>query len=163
MTNEYSPEPRRVGRPSNAERATRATEVTQRRRRRESLGEDRNLRLYVPESEKDPNFVYRWVNDRGGRVKRMTTEDDYDIAPTAKDESKDTSEGTVATRVGSQTTGEKMVLLRKPREFYDEDQKAKMAKLDELDKTMRQGPAQSGDGLSRADNAYVPGGRNIVG
>lgn len=172
MSDTYSPEPRR-GRPTNAEREARAAvlparaaEVQQRRRRRESLGPDRNMKLHVPESEKDPNFHYRWVNARAGRVKFLTEQDDYDIVSTtqmADDPSKNLSEGTNISRVGNQTTGEGMVLLRKPKEYFEEDQKAKAAKLDELDKTMRQGAARSGDGIGPQDNAYVPGGRNIIG
>lgn len=170
MTDQYTPEPRRPGRPTNAEREARANpraeEVKQRRRRRDTLGEDRNLKLYVPESAKDPNFVYRWVNKRDGRVKYMTEQDDYDVVSTTQlngGDDKNISEGTVATRVGDQTTGEGMVLLRKPREFFEEDQKAKADKLDELDKTMRIGPAQSAEGIGPSDHAYVPGGRNRIG
>lgn len=158
-------EPRR-GRPTNAEREARINprldEVKQRRRRRETLGEDRNLKLHVPEQDKDPNFVYRFVNDKPGRVRFLTTEDDYDVVSLPNDD-KNISEGTVAKRVGNQSTGENMVLLRKPKEFYDEDQKAKMNKLAEQDKAMRQGAAQSADGIGPSDNAYVPGGRNIIG
>jgi hypothetical protein len=166
VTDSYSPEPKR-GRPTNAERearATRSEEVQQRRRRRESLGYDRELKLHVPEIDKDPNKVYRWVNARDGRMRRLTKEDDWDVVSgfSGDDPAKNVSEGTVTTRVADQFTGENMVLLSKPKEFFEEDKRAKLAKLKALDETMKAGPAPSADGISNSDNVYVPGGRNQI-
>lgn len=173
--NEQADKPRGPGRPSNAELAARAQsqrsdEVKARRRRREGLGEDRSLKLYVPSEMKDPNFSYRWVNDRAGRVRQMTQDDDWDIVSTSTlggdpDPEKNTAEGTVMARVGDKFTGERMTLLRKPKEYYDADRKERFKRLDEIEETMRRGPpAAGGDQLGAQDNAYVPGsGRNIVG
>src|SRR4051812_14676936 len=106
-------EPRRPGRPSNAELAARSQaaepsrrseEVKSRRRRREGLGAERNLKLHVPEESKDPNFVYRWVNDRGGRVRQLTKMDDYEVVSASElnggdpDPTGNTAEGTVMKR-----------------------------------------------------------------
>lgn len=167
MSEAYSPRRGRTVETAAPVQSARVEEVKQRRRRRESIGVDRNLKLFIPESAKDPNFVHRWVNAREGRIKSMY-EDDWDVVSITQlnggdDPGKNLSEGTNVSRVGNQTTGEGMVLLRKPKEFYEEDQKAKQAKLDELDKTMRQGPAQSAEGIGPNDHAYVPGGRNIIG
>lgn len=166
---DYTAEPRRPGRPSNAERASRAEETQTRRRRRESLGNDRNLKLYIPESAKDENFVYRWVNARDGRVRHLTQEDDWDVVHAGDlkggdpDPIKSISEGTVMQRVGNQVTGENMALLRKPKEFFEEDKKKEQASIDALEETMRRGPMPNSEGLGASDHAYVPGGRNIVG
>jgi hypothetical protein len=137
VTDSYSPEPKR-GRPTNAERearTTRSEEVQQRRRRRESLGYDRELKLHVPEADKDPNKVYRWVNARDGRMRRLTKEDDWDVVSgfSGDDPAKNVS-----------------------------DKRAKLAKLKALDETMKAGPAPSADGISNSDNVYVPGGRNQI-
>lgn len=164
------------GRPTNAEiaaravppgaeesrvRPERAEEVKTRRRRREGLGEDRNLKLYVPGAMKDPNFAYRFVNDRPGRVRQMTVEDDWDVV---KDERIDSdSIGTVPERVGDKITGERMTLLRKPKELFDEDRKEKFKALDKTEASMRRELPTTAGGLSAQDNPYIPTGKNIVG
>jgi hypothetical protein len=180
---DYTPEPKRgPGRPSNAEVAarqaqpqpaapeptTRQAETTQRRRRREGLGMERNLKLHIPESLKDPGFEYRWVNDRPGRVRQMTTDDDWDVVDLSKlggdpDPGKNTAEGTVMTRVGDKGTGERMTLLRKPKEFYQADRKERFDALRKLEDSMKRRPPQSQDGLSDRDNSYIPGGTNTIG
>ena len=187
--NDYTPEPaRRPGRPTNAEIAARAAqnvpaevkeaisttsaraeENKARRRRREGLGEERNLKLYVPREMKDPNFEYRWVNDRAGRVRQMTVEDDWDVVDTAKlggdpDPAANTAEGTVMSRVGDKYTGERMTLIRKPKEFYDEDRAVKAARYEQIEASMRRKPPATQGGLSDADHTYIPGtGVNTIG
>lgn len=155
-------ERRKPGRPSNVEIAARAEqpsrveEVQQRRRRREGMGPERNLKLAVP--DKDPNYEYRWVNNRPGRVHQLTKNDDWDVAP----EQNGPGLGTIGERTVDKTTGEQAILLRKPKEFYDEDQREKEKLLKSRDDAMRRGPPTApadGDG---DDKTYVPGGRNIV-
>lgn len=141
-------------------RPPRQEEVKQRRRRREGLGADRNLKLNVPESMKDPNFVYRWVNDRPGRVQQLTTMDDWEKAPVVTEQN--AGEGTVETRVVDKSVGERAVLLRKPKEFYEADKAEEQKQLDARDEALRHGAPQSSEGLSGPE-AYVPGGRNIIG
>lgn len=162
MTDSHTTEVKRgPGRPS------RQQEAQTQRRRRTSLGDDRNLKLYVPEQAKDPAFEYRWVNNRPGRVRHLTQEDDWDVVPSDKlggdpDPEKSIGLGSNLERVGNQVTGESMILVRKPKEFFEEDKKAEAAHLDALDETMRRGPAPHSEGLGASDNAYVPGGRNTV-
>lgn len=178
-TSNTAERPRGPGRPSNAELAARQAsqaeaptarqaETQKLRRRRAGSEEERSLKLFVPESMKDPNFSYRWVNDRAGRVRQMTVDDDWDVVDTAKlggdpDPSKNTAEGTVLSRVGDKFTGERMTLLRKPKEFYDADRKAKADRLDAVEAEMRRKPPATPDGVGAEDRAYIPGGRNIVG
>lgn len=172
--NDFTPEPRRkVGRPSNAEvqaraevqaaesqsaATARAAEVMQRRRRRETLGPERNLKLHVPQEMKDPNYEYRWVNDRPGRIMQLTQYDDWDKAP----EMEGIGLGTTTERVADKYTGERTVLLRKPKEFYDADKAAEQKVLDERDDAMRRGPPPSNEQGSAELGEYVPGGRNII-
>ena len=143
-------------------RPPRVEEVQKQRRRRTGIGFERNLRLYVPADDKDPNFEYRWVNDREGRVQRLFSEDwdivsfvEGDKAPNAS------AEGTQLKRVADQHSGLKTVLMRKPKEYYRADKAAEQKLLDERDETMRVGALNSPEGLSGPDS-YVPGGRNIV-
>ena len=56
-------------------RPKRSEEVKAVRRRRGSMGADRDLKLHVPDDLKDPDFVYRWVNDKPGRVAQRTIPD----------------------------------------------------------------------------------------
>jgi len=169
MSDTYTPEPRKPGRPTNAERDARAAaetpnprqaEVQQTRRRREGMGPERNLKLHIPEQMKDPNFEYRWVNDRPGRVHSLTKLDDWDPAPGMDGVGLGQS---VSERAVDSYTGERAVLLRKPKEYYDADQMEKKKALDERDEAMRRGPLPSPEGIGgEADKSYTPGGRNIV-
>jgi hypothetical protein len=139
---------------------TRAEETTQRRRRREDMGANRNLKLHVPENAKDPNFEYRWANDRPGRVQQFHGED-WDRVE-AKDGVDSNSPGTTVTRTADRFNGENAVLLRKPKKFHEEDRALKQKPVDATEKALRHGPPASAEGLS-GQEAYVPGGKNIVG
>jgi hypothetical protein len=138
----------------------RAEKTQQGRRRRESMGPDRNLKLFVPEEAKDPNFVYRFIKNNPGRVQQLTQMDDYDLVTDADLASK--SLGTQVERASNKTDGESVVLVRKPRQFYEEDKKKDAARIDATEEAMRRGPPSSNEGISGSE-AYVPGGKNVVG
>ena len=96
-------------------------------------------------SNSDPNYMYRWVNDTVGRI-QMFTEAGYEVV------TKDLEVGDATvdklSKVGSaitRTVGGLMtaVLMRVPREWYNEDQATKMAEVDAAENAMRQ-DAQSG-------------------
>lgn len=171
MTDQYNPIPARRGRPPNSERVVpsaqptseptvRQADTQKRRRRREGMGAERNLKLHIPNELKDPNFEYRWVNDRPGRVQQLTKLDDWDRAPEMME---GTGLGTVTERAVDSYTGERAVLLRKPKEFYDSDKAEEAKLLDQRDEAMRRGPLPNPEGIAaEPDKTYVPGGRNIV-
>jgi hypothetical protein len=52
--------------------------------------------------------------------------------------------------------------VRKPRQFYEEDKKKDAARIDATEEAMRRGPPSSNEGISGSE-AYVPGGKNVVG
>jgi len=149
-------------------RPPRVEEVKVERRRRQGMGAERNLKLHVPEEAKDPNFVYRWVNNTAGRIKQLTEMDDYEIV-SSEDGKIDagTSEGTVVKRTVSRSEGDEAVLLRKPRHYYEADKAEEQKLIDARDEQLRVGSAPSSEGLSGSE-AYVPGGhrgqdgRNVV-
>jgi hypothetical protein len=165
MSDQYSPEPKR-GRPTNAERdakaaiAPRVAEIQQRRRRREGLGSERNLKLTVPDDVTEGGkYVTRWINNRPGRVQQFTQQDDWDVVSVGEG----SGTGTVTERAVDSYTGEKAVLVRKLKEFHDADQKEKWKALDERDEAMRRGPLPTPEGIGgEAAMSYTPGGRNIV-
>ena len=155
---------RPVGRPPRQE------ETKNRRRRREGIGPERNLKLYIPEESKDPNFVYRWVNDRPGRVRQLTTMDDYEVVSHGEliggdpDPAGNTADGTVMTRTADSRIGEKTVLVKKLREYYESDKREEQKLVDAREDAMRRAPPISQEeSSSGGPTAYIPGGRNIIG
>lgn len=90
-------------------------------------------------SNKDPNYVYRWVNDTPGRIQRFMdggyeiVNHEAEIGGPAVD--KGSRLGSAITKsVGGTVTA---VLMRIPREWYDEDQQAKQADIDAFEATMK--------------------------
>jgi hypothetical protein len=119
------------------ESAATPTPVVRERKKRTPVGGARDI-LTVP--LKDPNYEYRWVVDSPGRIQRFkdggweVDTDNVDIGQRTVDRE---------SRIGSAVTkasgdGRTLVLMRIPKEWYDEDQKAKSDRLDALDGTMRQ-------------------------
>ena len=141
-------------------RPPRSEQVQSQRRRRQDDDEGRNMKLHVPEGAKDSAYVYRWVNNKPGRIKQLTQRDDYDIV-NVTDESIDVGSagGTVVTRTVDRNEGDEAVLIRKPREYYEADKAKADRRLDALDEQLRHGAAPSSEGLSGSE-AYVPNGVN---
>lgn len=146
-------------------RPPRQAEEKQRRRRRSDMSMGRLSRLALPEDAKDPNYYYRWIDAAPGRVRQLTVEDDYDIvnqSDIGERTEQDKSDGSSVERSAERSSDARMILVRKPKELYDEDYAAQQRRLDELDNIIKQGGSQSPDGLHGA-NAYVPeGGINIA-
>ena len=96
--------------------------------------------------DKDPNYVYRFVNDTGSRIEQMKqagyeiVEDDNLIVGDAR--VSDTTQFGSAKRVVSKD-GTVQFLMRQSKEFYDEDQATKQAHNDEIERAMKQ-TAQEG-------------------
>lgn len=140
-------------------RPPRIEETQVRRRRRDSLGADRNLKLHVPEEAKDKNFHYRFIKNNPGRVQQLTQMDDYELVTATDLESK--SLGTQVERASNKTDGESVVLVRKPIQFHEEDRAKAAARIDATEEGMRRAPPSSTEGLTGSE-AYVPGGKNVV-
>ena len=89
--------------------------------------------------DQDPNYVYRWVNDIDDRIERFKdggyepVTSDLEVGTKAVD--RNSKLGSVITKmVGNKVVA---VLMRIPKEWYEEDQKAKQEQLDESDKALR--------------------------
>lgn len=110
----------------------------------------------------DPNYVYRWVNDDGrGRIDRATA-GGYEFVQADSDQKVGTGSADGNSDVGSRVSrivgtqeggaGMRAYLMRIKREWYEQDQKAKQALVDQIDSAIKRGDAhRSGD-----DNRYVP-------
>jgi len=145
-------------------RPPRQQETQQRRRRRETLGDERHLKLGVPDSMNDPNFEYRWFNENGNRIQQKTELDDWDIVKTEVDATKDNGEGSPVRRpVGTKADGSPLYayLCRKPKEFYIEDKKAEQEAIKADEDALRRGQVKGSEALA-GPHAYVPGGRNTI-
>lgn len=175
MSTTYNPagsdRPRRDARPEvKAEPAVlspRISEERANRRRRIDDGPGRSRKLHVPDSVKEPGYVYRWVNDEPGRVHAKTVEDDWDFVDSkpitsgsAEGADKNSGLGTRIERIVGQTDGGqplKAFLMRKPVEFHDADKMREQRDIDERVAGIKRGqaPTQAGD---NGKYAYVPTG-----
>jgi len=97
--------------------------------------------------ELDPNFNYRFVRNSPGRVQKfeeggyeMVTDDvrigDPNIAKASNMGS--------AFSVTSGDNADRVYLMRIPKEYYESDQAAKQAKIDEIEQQLKQRPKDQG-------------------
>lgn len=132
----------------------------QRRRRRDDLGFGRLSPLAV-HGQKDPNYVYRWINDEPGRVHRLTELDDWDVVTAAQlgaeSNEKDRAVGSGVERIVDRATGKRAILVRKPKEFYLADKLKEQGLIDETDAALKRGRPMSPEALS-GPAAYIPEG-----
>lgn len=143
------------------QRPTRADEVRQERRRKRGSTVVSGLKLHVPTDKLDQRFEYRWVNDVPGRVQQMT-DNDWDRV---EDPSIASGVGSVPTVhvSGSSATPMSAVLMRKRKDWYEDDQKEKNKPLDEIDAAIRRGTVhERNEADLRGDVAYTPNGSNHV-
>ena len=89
--------------------------------------------------DKDPDYVYRFVNDSGSRIDQMksagyeiVTDEDLIVGDSRVSDSSQLGSGK---RVVSKD-GTVQYLMRQKKEFYDEDQAAKQAHNDEIERAM---------------------------
>ena len=164
---------------ARAARAARARptriEVRSGERRRRSAGTiDRMAQFTLDifdESQLDPDYVYRWVEDSGARMRVATRADDYD--PVYADEIKgfdpDTTDseggGVVRQLSGRRDNGQPIHthLLKKRREYFNADQaEGVMRRTDMIEgRVLRGETGQAGDHDRGVENVYVPDGAQI--
>jgi hypothetical protein len=144
------------------EASKRIEEIRARRRERGTVDvSGLNQKLSIPENRKDPRFTYRWVIDSANRVHDLRARD-WDTAPadTTAGDMRDMGTGTVIERMGNVKTvpkPERHILMRKPREFYEEDKAREAAKLKEQEQAIVRGQARNAEGKSEP-GMYIPEG-----
>jgi hypothetical protein len=96
--------------------------------------------------DKDPDYVYRFVNDSGSRIDQMknagyeiVTDDDLVVGESRVSDPNQLGSGK---RVVSKD-GTVQYLMRQKKEWYDEDQATKQAHNDEIEQAMKK-QAQEG-------------------
>ena len=130
-----------------------------RRRRNSDALAGQGRRLFV-----DPAFLdlakyrYRFANDRGTRVHDLTVNDNWDVVSDTRMRSDDLGSG-VALLAGTQNNGAAMnaVLLRKTREYAEDDDRAKARHIDAKEASIKSNPDPEG---GNASGLYVPGGKS---
>lgn len=135
------------------------------RKERVPLGVART-RLSIDESAKDPNYNYRWITDKPGRLDSAQS-GGYEFAPEQVKVGQDVKDGNsdVGSRVSrvvgtnSDGTPQRGYLMRIPKEYFEADQAEKQRKVDDIDAAIKRGTANQ---RGADDNRYVPkGGINI--
>lgn len=139
----------------NRKEATR----TERRRRKSDTLTGYRKRLAVDESKLDTeNFEHRWIKDDEARMYQMTQKDDWDVVQDRNGDLQAAHDGdgtAIAHLSGTRKDGaERLVLCRKPKQYHDEDQAAKQARIDETEKAMRS--------TANVEKNYVPGSTQMV-
>ena len=115
--------------------------------------------LSIPEEYKDPRFVYRWVLDKSTRHYEMKARDwEYaDSEEVAQDE-RNSGTGTRIERIGNERTvpkPEKVFLMRKPREFYEEDKASEQENIRQNEEGIRRGLVKNEQGQAE-QGMYIP-------
>lgn len=150
--------------PEANEAPQRAQQVAKERRRRNNSDLDgfTTLRLgLTPEQlAEHKDFELRWANDANNRVYVLTNQDDWDVV-----------EGVEPRPVGTDVNGKPVnaVLLRKPKEYAEEDRRAKVESINARERSVLRSrnpeaawknPDAASEEIS-GDGTYVPQGNSI--
>lgn len=117
-------------------------------------------KLTVPGRE---GYVRRWINDAEGRLQnaqdggyQFVTNDTIAQIGDQDVDNENRDLGARVSRVVDKTSGQRAYLMEIKADFYQEDQAAKIAKVEETDRRIRKGK------LEEVDGGYVPDqGRGI--
>lgn len=89
--------------------------------------------------EQDPNYVYRVINDQDDRLQRAQEAGyEFVVSDTQLGDKRVAEGGSIDSRVSKPVgNGVRGFLMRIPREYYDDDQKAKAARIDDIEQAMK--------------------------
>lgn len=137
-------------------RPTREEDNQAQRRRRQPGTIDRmdELTLAIPDavSEANPDHTFRWALDNPKRIHGLTVKDDWDVVEGVDPIPDHTS------KAGKQVS---LVLLKKRKDYWEEDQATKAAALKEQERALlRARKTDTADDRSD-DVSYVPEGNRI--
>jgi hypothetical protein len=90
---------------------------------------------------KNPNYVYRWINDTPGRISlfkqggwELCTNDEVDVGNFTAEQS--SGEGSLACQVVDGGTGLKAYVMKIKKEWFDEDQHAQELEVRRTEETL---------------------------
>jgi hypothetical protein len=101
---------------------------------------------------KDPNYVYRFVNDVGDRINmfqeagyELVSKEDHKIGDNRVDiASPDGTHASVSVGVTARGEGQRAYLMRQKREWYEADQAAKQENIRETQRQIKNKPKEEG-------------------
>lgn len=142
-------------------RPSRAETTRRERRMRPGSVVASGEKLGLDESRLDRGqYTYRWVKEEGNRVEILKKQD-WDVVDDEEAKSDGTGLGTVPTQHGGVGESGKpygLVLMKKYRDWYEDDQKRKRKPLDTMEQAIRSGTAHEQAGTPElAGVAYTPG------
>lgn len=149
---------------------TRAETVKVARRRRRGMGLEMNLRFALPERLRgDKEYRYHWLCDRPGRIEQKTQYDDWEFVMDAEVEGDERNTGAgqrIERHAGVDQFGQPLraFLVRKRKEFDDEDKAEGQKALDARMTAIRRGktPDATTGEMIHADGSYVPPGGIVI-
>lgn len=122
-------------------------------------------KLRVDTSKLDPRFEHRWVNEENCQLRQAeaTFGGDWEFLPNTDgifDDGRNVEQGAKIARICDRGIGKRTVLMRKPKELYQDDQKIKSEKIVKLEGQMKQRGAQMAPKLAGGDEddtqTYTP-------
>lgn len=144
---------------------SRGTQITAERRRRntDALTGTRK-KLAVTGALDQENFAYRWANDEGNRLHELTVADDWEVVQdrdgTVKPDAKSTgTEVSVPVGTGEHGRPVRAVLLRKRKDWHEDDKRQKLSRIDAQETALKAGASSDG---SRQDQTYTPRGGIVI-
>lgn len=139
-------------------RPTRAEEVRQERRKKPGATTAMGIKLGVDESKLDRRtYEYRWANETGNRLQELHG-NDWDRAPEIASE-----DGTKVAGTDDNGKPFKTVLMRKRKDWFNEDKREKQKPLAEMDEAIRSGVVHRKAEPELREGAYTPGAGNQIG
>lgn len=142
---------------------TRAAEVRERRRKPGSATNN-GIKLALDQSQLDPNYHHRFVRSDPARVRQLIAQD-YDPVSNSAAKPDSTGMGSVPTALGGLDEAGKpydLILMRKPKDWHEADQKEKMKPLDENDEAIRRGLTTQKHVELRGPGVYTPDEGNSI-
>ena len=159
MTDEMTEDaPKRRGRPpkEGPDRSARESRIDT----RAETGRRKRVPLGTPQQKLNANIpggmVGRWVNDTPGRIQRALEAGYQFINDQGTTDDRESGRSMI---VGSQENGEALraFLMAIPREWYDEDQKAKQKPLEAFEDEIRRGLPQGAEAQREQGAFYNKG------
>lgn len=150
-------------------REDRAAQVQGERRRRKDMSVNAHLRFSIPDHLRDDKaYRYHWLVDRPGRIEQKTKHDDWDFVeePEIAADGRQTGAGTrIERHAGVDQFGnpQRAYLVRKKREYDEEDKATQQAQLDKRMAAIKRGktPGETGTAIHE-DGSYVPQGGIVI-
>jgi len=140
----------KTAKPSPRARKT-AKQESEGRRRRRSDDITMTGKLGIDVTKLDPAYEYRWLNNTPERIAAKTKQDDWDLVDNSDETHASTGEDSHVRRPSGEAG---MVLVRKPKKYFEDDKAAKIAAVMETDNQVKGGRASNELGA----DGYVPTG-----